>query len=119
MVDDDDDARWLLARYLERAGARVRTASSVREAEEAIARRRPDALVSDIGMPFEDGRTLVARVRRHEGEIGLARLPAIAVTAFVGVHERAASLAAGFDAQLSKPLDPARLVEVLRSLLPA
>ncbi len=117
VVDDDDDARWLLARYLERAGARVRTAGSVREAEEALARRRPHALVSDIGMPFEDGRTLVARLRRHEAETGLPRLPAIAVTAFVGVRERDASLAAGFDAQLAKPLDPARLVELLRSLL--
>lgn len=117
VVDDDDDARWLLARYLERAGARVRTAGSVREAEEALARRRPHALVSDIGMPFEDGRTLVARLRRHEAETGLPRLPTIAVTAFVGVRERDASLAAGFDAQLAKPLDPARLVELLRSLL--
>lgn len=117
VVDDDDDARWLLARYLERAGARVRTAGSVREAEEALARRRPHALVSDIGMPFEDGRTLVARLRRHEAETGLPRLPAIAVTAFVGIRERDASLAAGFDAQLAKPLDPARLVELLRSLL--
>lgn len=117
VVDDDDDARWLLARYLERAGARVRTAGSVREAEDALARRRPHALVSDIGMPFEDGRTLVARLRSHEAETGLPRLPAIAVTAFVGVRERDASLAAGFDAQLAKPLDPARLVELLRSLL--
>jgi CheY-like chemotaxis protein len=117
VVDDDDDARWLLARYLERAGARVRTAGSVREADKALARRRPRALVSDIGMPFEDGRTLVARLRRHEAETGLPRLPAIAVTAFVGVRERDASLAAGFDAQLAKPLDPARLVELLRSLL--
>ena len=117
VVDDDDDARWLLARYLERAGARVRTAGSVREAEEALARRRPHALVSDIGMPFEDGRTLVARLRHHEAETGLPRLPAIAVTAFVGVRERDASLAAGFDAQLAKPLDPARLVVLLRSLL--
>jgi CheY-like chemotaxis protein len=73
--------------------------------------------VSDIGMPFEDGRTLVARLRSHEAETGLPRLPAIAVTAFVGVRERDASLAAGFDAQLAKPLDPARLVELLRSLL--
>jgi len=117
VVDDDDDARWLLARHLERAGARVRTAGSVREAEEALARRRPQALVSDIGMPFEDGRTLVARLRRHEGDSGLARLPAVAVTAFVGVRERDASLAAGFDGHLAKPLDPARLVELLRSLL--
>jgi CheY-like chemotaxis protein len=119
VVDDDEDARWLLARYLERAGASVRTASSVREAMEALARRRPQALVSDIGMPFEDGRTLVARLRHHEAETGLPRLPAIAVTAFVGVREHDASLAAGFDVQLSKPLDPARLVEILRALLPA
>ena len=117
VVDDEPDARWLLACLLRRAGARVRTASSVREAEQLLAERRPDLLVSDVGMPGEDGRTFLARLREQELEQDLPRLPAVAVSAFANPREHAASRSAGFDLQLDKPVTPNALVQILAGLV--
>jgi CheY-like chemotaxis protein len=87
LVDDEPDARELMDRVLADAGARVRLAASVDEALAAWRAHRPDVLLSDIGMPGEDGYSLIARVRQLTPE-GV-RVPAIALTAFAR-HRRLA-----------------------------
>lgn len=117
LVDDDPDARWLLACMLRSAGASVRAASSTREADALLEAARPDLLVSDVGLPGEDGRGLLRRLRARERAQALPRLPAVALTAFTSPRDRAASLDAGFDLQLDKPISSGRLVAALVSLV--
>ena len=115
IVDDDSDARVLMERLLRERGAEVRTAGSAKEAEVALAGERFHVLVSDIGMPGEDGFDLISRVRAHENE-ELRDLPALALTAFARAQDKAKALAAGFDAYLSKPVDTAALIQQLADL---
>ena len=110
VVDDEDDARELVRRVLAESGAEARTAGSVAEALEQLARERPDVVVSDLGMPGEDGFQLIRSIRAGEGE---PRLPAVAVTAFARAEDRERTLAAGFDAHVAKPLDLRELLGVL------
>jgi CheY-like chemotaxis protein len=115
VVDDEPDARALLAALLGRRGARVVTASSAAEALPAVAALRPDVLVSDIGMGGEDGYELIRRVRAlPAGEGG--RTPALALTAYARAEDRARALAAGFQAHLAKPIEPAELAAAVASL---
>jgi signal transduction histidine kinase len=97
VVDDDADARETIAVVLGQRGARVETAGSVQEALAAIDRARPDVLLSDIGMPGEDGYALIRRVRALPPERG-GCVPAAALTAYAGAADRARVLAAGFQA---------------------
>jgi signal transduction histidine kinase len=115
IVDDEADAREVMRFMLERGGARVRTADSAAQALDAIREARPDVLISDIGMPVEDGYVLVRRLRAME-EGRSRRLPAIALTAYASEEDTRRALTAGFDAHLSKPVDPGRLVEVAAGL---
>jgi PAS domain S-box-containing protein len=115
VVDDDADAREALTRFLEARNADVRLVASAAEALEAIRRSRPDVLVSDIGMPGEDGYALMEKVRLLDKEHG-RRLPAVAVTAYAGAEDRVRSLAAGFQMHLVKPVDAAELIMVIASL---
>jgi signal transduction histidine kinase/CheY-like chemotaxis protein len=115
VVDDEGDAREVMRFMLERGGARVRTADSAAQALDAIREERPDILISDIGMPVEDGYVLARRLRAMEEGLG-RRLPAIALTAYASEEDTRRALAAGFDAHLSKPVDPARLIEVAAGL---
>ncbi|MEX2221445.1 MAG: GAF domain-containing protein [Candidatus Rokuibacteriota bacterium] len=115
IVDDEADAREVMRFMLERGGARVRTAESATQALDAIREERPDLLISDIGMPVEDGYVLVRRLRAMEGGLG-RRLPAIALTAYASEEDTRRALIAGFDAHLSKPVDPARLIEIAAGL---
>jgi PAS domain S-box-containing protein len=116
VVDDEQDARELLAIVLEKQGAKVRTASSVDEALDAIGTLKPDVLISDIGMPHEDGYALMKKVRQLSAEQG-GMTPAIAVTAYAGDAAREMTLAAGFQAHLAKPIDPAQLLDAIISLV--
>jgi len=109
VVDDEDDNREMIAAALEQAGAEVTAVASAAEAMSAIAARRPDVIVSDIGMPGEDGYALVRRVRAMPSEAG-GRVPAIALTAHARATDRTDALRAGFQEHLSKPIDPAELV---------
>jgi CheY-like chemotaxis protein len=95
VVDDDGDVRDLLALLLESRGAAVRTASSSTEALEAIVGGRPDVLLADLGMPDEDGYSLIRKVRAHEREQQAPRLAAIAVTAYASAKDRQQAIAAG------------------------
>jgi signal transduction histidine kinase/CheY-like chemotaxis protein len=107
-VDDDDDALELLTLALERAGAAVSSARSASECLAALGEHRPDVLVCDIGMPQEDGHELIRRVRAL-GEPALAGVPAVALTAYASGEDRRRAAAAGFDAYLAKPVEPAAL----------
>jgi PAS domain S-box-containing protein len=115
IVDDEADAREVMRFMLERGGAQVRTADSAAQALDAIREERPDLLISDIGMPVEDGYVLVRRLRAMEEGLG-RRLPAIALTAYASEEDTRRALAAGFDAHLSKPVDPARLIDIAAEL---
>lgn len=110
VVDDEEDARDLVATVLEGAGARIQTARSVAETLAILERTKPDALVSDIAMPDEDGYTLIQRIRSLPGR---ADLPVLALTAYARDEDRATALNAGFDGHLGKPTDPGALVAML------
>ena len=116
VVDDQTDARDLIRRILMECGADVATAESVDETLAAIEERRPDVLVSDIGMPDVDGYELLRRVRA----LGHARgggLPAIALTAFSRSEDRTRALRAGFLVHVSKPVEPSELVATVASVV--
>lgn len=108
VVDDDPDALDLLATLLETRSARVVCASSAGEAFHRMVERNPDVLISDIGMPGEDGYSLIHRVRGLPEREG-GDTPAIALTAFNQESDRSRALAAGFSLHLAKPIDVSRL----------
>jgi PAS domain S-box-containing protein len=115
VVDDDEDARELIATILTTAGANVQTASSVHEALRHLDASRPDVLLADIGMPGADGYDLIREVRRREAHSG-HHLPAGAVTAYASSHDQERALAAGFDRHVAKPINPVTIVEAVRSM---
>ena len=114
VVDDQPDARELCRRLLARCGAEVATAASAAEARARLAQRRPNVLVSDLGMPVEDGYDLIRSLRA--GERASDHLPAVALSALVRREDRDRAFAAGFDAYLEKPLDPGALVRSVAEL---
>ncbi len=115
VVDDDDDARELIATILITAGASVRVAASVREALQSLEESRPDVLLADIGMPGADGYALIREIRTREAQTR-QHLPAAAVTAYASSQDRERTLAAGFDQHVSKPIDAAAILEAVRSM---
>lgn len=116
VVDDHDDARELVAMALEGAGAKVTQADSVPSAIAAVANDDFAVLVSDIGMPGEDGYALIRRVRAGETGTRAARIPAVAVTAFSAPEDRRKALSAGFQEHVAKPFEIAALVELVARL---
>jgi len=117
VVDDEPDARDLLATALGEAGARVETADSARAAIAALDRATPHVLISDISMPEEDGYSLMKRVRRRTLDHG-GSVPAIALTALAEHRDRAAALAAGYQIHLAKPVNLDQLVLAAAALSP-
>lgn len=114
ILDDDADARRVIETTLARCGAEVTLAGSVPAALEVLeADRGFDAVISDIGMPDEDGYVFARRMRAREYEAGLPRLPMAALTAFTREQDREKALAAGFDGFVSKPIRPSELVEIV------
>ncbi|APR78730.1 Chemotaxis protein methyltransferase CheR [Minicystis rosea] len=115
VVDDEADTRELITMLLERSGAEVEAASSAADAFDILRERAPDVLLSDLGMPHEDGYSLIRRVRSLSHSEGGA-VPAAAITAYAeaDVGERARS--AGFQAHVAKPVDPAMLAALVASL---
>ncbi|MEH2204326.1 MAG: ATP-binding protein [Nostoc sp.] len=116
VVDDNADTRELIAFILEQSGGQVRAVSSVGEALEALERLKPDVLVSDIGMPDEDGYSLIRKVRAQEAEQE-EKILAVALTAFARDEERRLALQAGFQVHVSKPIEPEELVTVVANLV--
>jgi PAS domain S-box-containing protein len=115
IVDDDADAREMLSSMLVQAGAEVKACQSARDALEAIEQWRPFALVSDIGMPDEDGYFLIRELRAREPERG-GDIPAIALTGYARSEDRTRALAAGFQTHVPKPVESAELIMVIASL---
>jgi signal transduction histidine kinase len=116
VIDDDADGRLLTSMVLTQAGATVEAAGSVREALQIVDESRPDALVSDIGLPDEDGYGLIRQIRQREAEHG-GCLPAVALTGYARAEDRDQALAAGFQAHVSKPVDPIELTTVIAGML--
>ncbi len=114
VVDDDLHARELFMTILENAGARVKAASSAEDALVILDGWLPDALVSDIEMPNEDGYSLMRKVRARGAND--SRLVAIAVTAHVSPNDRAHAIDAGYQWHLAKPIEPSELVSVVATL---
>jgi signal transduction histidine kinase len=115
VVDDDDDARHLTTSILEDCGCDVVTAASAAQALAKIAERVPDLLLSDIGMPGEDGYELIRKVRALPRELG-GDIPAAAITAFARPEDRRRMLNAGYSIHLPKPVEPGELVAVVSTL---
>lgn len=115
-IDDEPDARALLAAVLSHAGGEVRSAASAEEALQLISIRLPDIIVSDIGMPHTDGYAFLKELRRRQALEG-GDIPAVALTAYARPEDRLAALDAGFQAHIAKPVDPAELVATLASLV--
>ena len=115
VVEDDPDARELVSAILEDAGAVVESAESAASGFDAVRAFHPELLVSDIGMPGEDGYSLIRRIRALGAEEG-GRIPSIALTAFTRAEDRAKALGAGFTAHLGKPVSPLDLVAAVKTL---
>lgn len=118
VVEDDPDARELLATILEDAGAICETAESAAAGFAALHSFRPQLMISDISMPDEDGYSLIRRVRALAGADG-GDIPSIALTAHTRIEDRAKALGAGFNLHMGKPVRPADLVAALKTLATA
>ena len=123
VVDDQEEARAMLADFLRQCGAVVSMASSGAEALTALSNpwdgAHPDVLLCDIVMPEEDGYAALRRVRALEEALGVAaseRIPAIALTALTGNGERLRMLSAGFRFHVAKPVDPVELTLVIANV---
>ena len=115
VVDDEVDVRSAVTRLLEQAGATVVCLDSGTTVAEVLVEHRPHVLVLDLGMPGEDGYSLIRRVRALPATAGGAT-PAISLTAHARSEDRARALAAGFNEHLPKPIDVQRLVQAIREL---
>ena len=115
MVDDDESTREVVATALESAHADVQVAASALEARELLQQHAPALIIADIGMPVEDGFSLIRDVRERLAP----DVPAIALSAYADQPSREAALAAGFDAFLAKPARADALLQLVGSLLNA
>ncbi len=114
VVDDDEDTREMLRFILEQCEIQVTTASSAKEALKVLSLpSKPDILLCDVGMPDEDGYSLMRKVRSQED---IKTIPAVALTAFARDEDQQAALAAGFTKHIAKPVNPFELVAVVASL---
>ena len=116
VVDDEEDARELLAMVLQEAGAVVTVASSVAEALAVLATTAISVIVSDVGMPIEDGYTLLRRLRA-DARVAVRQVPALALTAYARPEDRQRATGAGFQEHAAKPIDPDVLVSTVAALV--
>jgi signal transduction histidine kinase/ActR/RegA family two-component response regulator len=115
VVDDEPDSNDVVQTLLGSCGAAVRVAASARQALDILDRWRPDLVVSDIGMPGEDGYALIHQIRQRPPDRG-GEIPAVALTAYARVEDRVKILTAGFQMHVTKPVDPTELVAVVASV---
>ena len=115
LLEDQPDARELIQRILEEQGATVAVASNVPEAFTAYQQQKPQVIVSDIGLPGQDGYTFMRRLRKMEGQNGVLT-PAAALTALAHKEDRRRALLAGFQTHIAKPVDPMEVLVVVASL---
>ncbi len=115
VVDDEEDTRVLLTTVLEKCGASVVSVASAGEALAALKEMRPHVLISDLGMPEEDGYALIKKVRALPAEAG-GQTPSAALTAYARVEDRMRVLRSGFQIHIPKPVEPAELIAVVANL---
>jgi signal transduction histidine kinase/ActR/RegA family two-component response regulator len=115
LLEDHADSRELLVAALRNAGAVVAAFSAATDAFAALERVRPSVIVADIALPDEDGYSFIRRIRAHAAP-AIQGIPAIAVTAYATVPDRAEALAVGFQQHLPKPIDPGRLIQAIQEL---
>jgi CheY-like chemotaxis protein/nitrogen-specific signal transduction histidine kinase len=115
IVDDEPDARDIIERMLVECEAEVMTAASAAEGVEKVKSLRPDLILSDIGMPGEDGYDFIRRVRRLPASEG-GRTPAGALTAFARTEDRTRAMIAGYQIHIPKPIEPQELLAAVASL---
>jgi CheY-like chemotaxis protein len=115
VVDDEADTRELIREVLKECGSEVITSGSAAEALAALEQHKPDILISDLGMPDEDGYSLISKIRALPSERG-GQIPAAALTAYARAEDRMRVLRSGFQFHLPKPVDSAELVTVIASL---
>jgi CheY-like chemotaxis protein len=115
LVDDDPNVRAALTRVLEERKAIVQPASSAAEAIAAFKNRKPDLIVSDIGMPEEDGHVLIRKLRELEAASG-GRVPAVALTGHGRTEDRFAAMRAGFQIHVSKPVATDEFLTIVATL---
>lgn len=116
LVEDDKDSREMLTIALTICGVKVISAGSADEALGKVRELRPDVLVSDIGLPGQDGYDLIRKLRSLPSSDG-GDIPAIALTGYVSVQDRKLALDAGYQDHLPKPVDTNRLIELLAGLV--
>lgn len=115
VVDDEEDTRELLRSIIEACGGVVTTASSSEDALAELRKASFDVLVSDVGMPEEDGYRFIARVRALPEDKG-GGIPAVALTAYTRMEDRTRALLAGFTTHVPKPIEPVELMAVIASM---
>ncbi|MDB6170165.1 MAG: Chemotaxis protein methyltransferase CheR [Verrucomicrobia bacterium] len=115
VVDDERDSRLLMRRVLEARGAQVRLASTADEAIQLLSLEPFDVLISDIGLPGEDGYQLIRRVRALPAPLG-GSVPAVALTAYTRTEDRARAIRAGFHMHVTKPVEARELIVVVASM---
>lgn len=116
IVDDESNAREMLATFLAKHGASITAAASAAEALESVLKAKPDLLVCDIGMPEEDGYTLIHKIRALTEANG-KDIPAIALTGYVRIEERVRALQEGFQMFVAKPVEPDELISSIITLI--
>jgi two-component system CheB/CheR fusion protein len=116
LLEDDPATRKAVMMLLNQAGATVIPASTAREALALLAQRRPDLILSDIGLPDEDGFVFIRRVRTMEAATGVSLTPAVALTAYAQDQDRRKATASGFQHHLAKPVNPTQLIQTLHHL---
>ena len=116
LVEDNDDSREMLIAMFAQSDLEIIAVASVAEALKVIEQGKPDILISDIGMPEEDGYDLIRKVRQLSPENG-GRIPAIALTGYASLQDRALALEAGYQEHLSKPVDIDELFKLVKNML--
>ncbi|MEH2307047.1 PAS domain S-box protein [Nostoc sp.] len=116
VVDDQTDSREFITTVLEQCQAEVKAVASVQEALQVITEWKPDVLVSDIGMPNEDGYSLIRKLRSRSPEQG-GNIPAAALTAYARAEDRMRAIQEGYQLHLPKPIEAAELATVVASLV--
>jgi CheY-like chemotaxis protein len=116
LVEDDDDSRKLIGTMLKRHGARVTSTKSAAEALSVFSEELPDLLISDIGMPDEDGYEFIRRLRTLPPEKG-GQTPAIALTGYASRKDRERALAAGYHQHMAKPVEQGDMISAIAALV--
>ncbi|MNT54698.1 Sensor histidine kinase RcsC [compost metagenome] len=116
VVEDQIDALNLIAKVLSHAGAEVFTANNAADALQKVIRQKPNVLISDIGMPEQDGYYLIQMVRKLPPEHG-GHIPAIALTAYAHPEDQERALREGFQLHVAKPVEGSRLVSIVAELM--